>query len=66
MERKYKAILACQCGYQEELSDKDYEDILMERKELVLKCGHWKYGAKISAKHSIRNNDWRMGYGSTK
>ena len=61
MGDKYEAILSCPCGFKEELSDKDYEDILTQQKEIELKCGHWKYGVKISAKHKIVAQEWRFG-----
>jgi len=60
---KYGAVLSCPCGSKEKLSDKDYEDIVMERKEIELKCGHWEYGAKIKARHYVNRNDWRWYMG---
>jgi len=61
----YNAVLSCLCGYSEKLSDKDYEEIITERKEIILKCGHWKYGAKIRARHTINTKDWRFVLGSS-
>jgi hypothetical protein len=63
---KYQAVLSCACGRKEPLSDKDYEDILMDRKDIVLQCGHSKYGAKIQAKHNVDVREWRFMYGSSK
>jgi hypothetical protein len=45
------------------LSDKDYEDILMDRKDIVLQCGHSKYGTKIRARHNVDTREWRFVYG---
>lgn len=64
MKRKYEATLSCPCGYAENLSDKDYEKIIKEEEDISLKCGHWKYGAKIQARHKVDTSSWVMHYGS--
>lgn len=63
---KYEAVLSCPCGFKEKLSDKDFEDIIMERKEISLKCGHSKYGMKIRAKIKCNPKDWRYGIGQSR
>jgi len=67
-QSKYQAILYCNCGYNRELSDIEYQDILEDRKDLqdFMGCGHWKFGAKITAKHKIDKCEWCFGYGSDK
>jgi hypothetical protein len=64
-KREYKAEIKCSCGWKKELSDEEYIDIVEGKKDMALGCGHWKYSGKITARHSVKGNDWRFGYGCT-
>jgi hypothetical protein len=61
----YQAVLICQCGNKDKLTDAEYEEILRNDDMIRPSCGHWKYGCKIRARHKVDTSEWRMVYGST-
>lgn len=56
---RHEAVLTCAWGCKQELTDKEYEDIITDKAEMNPKCGHSKWTAKIEAKHYLDTTGWK-------